>query len=198
MSPTPASVAKHGLLAIVSGPSGAGKTTIARALHDAFDRSLLSVSLTTRPRTDREREGVDYFFVDEQEFLARVERDEFLEHAGVYGKRYGTLRAPVDGALREGRLVILEIDVQGAKQVKSQLPDAMGLFVLPPSEDALLERLRARKRDTEEVIQKRFARARDEMAEARRCGVYDLFIVNDDLDRAIAQAVDAVRARVRG
>lgn len=196
MPPTTAHDSKHGLLVIVSGPSGAGKTTLARALHDVFAGSLLSVSLTTRPRAERERDGVDYHFVDEAEFLARVDRGEFLEHAGVYGKRYGTLRAPVDDAMRDGRLVILEIDVQGAKQVKAQLPDAMGLFVLPPSEDALLERLRARRRDTEEVIQKRFARARDEMTEARRCGVYDLFLVNDDLDRAVADAVQAVRARL--
>lgn len=197
MPPTTAHESKQGLLVIVSGPSGAGKTTIARAVHDAFAGSLLSVSLTTRPPGPRETDGVDYHFVDEAEFLARVDRAEFLEHAGVYGKRYGTLRAPVADAMRAGRLVILEIDVQGAKQVKSQIPDSYGLFVLPPSEDALLDRLRSRQRDSEEVIQKRFARARDEMAEARRCAVYDLFIVNDDLDRAIGEAIGGVRARAR-
>lgn len=189
--------ASSGLLVIVSGPSGAGKTTIARALHEAFPGSLLSLSMTTRAMGPSEREGVDYHFATEEEFQRGVEAGAFLEHAGVYGKRYGTPRAPVERALGEGRLVILEIDVQGAKQVKGQLPGALGMFVMAPSEEELLTRLRSRKRDSEEVIQRRFARAREEVAEAQRCGVYERFIINDDLGRARAEAVALVRERLR-
>ena len=193
-SPTP----QPGLLVIVSGPSGAGKTTIARALHAAFPGSVLSLSLTTRPMGPTEQEGVDYHFASEEEFQRGVDEGAFLEHAGVYGKRYGTPRKPVEEGLAAGRLVILEIDVQGAKQVKGKIPGALAMFVLAPTEEELLERLRARKRDSEEVIQKRFARAREEMAEARRCGVYERFIVNDELERAKKEAIDAVRARMTG
>jgi guanylate kinase len=186
---------QNGLLVIVSGPSGAGKTTIARAIHAAFPGSVLSLSLTTRPKGPTEKEGVDYHFASEEEFLKSIEAGAFLEHAGVYGKRYGTPRTPVEDGLASGRLVILEIDVQGAKQVKGQIAGALGMFVLTPTEDELLKRLRARKRDSEEVIQKRFARAREETAEAKVCGVYERFIVNDDLERAKQEAIDAVRAR---
>jgi guanylate kinase len=187
---------QNGLLVIVSGPSGAGKTTIARAIHSAFPGSVLSLSLTTRPMGPTEREGVDYHFASEEEFVRSIEAGAFLEHAGVYGKRYGTPRKPVEAGLAAGRLVILEIDVQGAKQVKGQIPSALGMFVLTPTEDELLKRLRARKRDSEEVIQKRFARARQETAEAKVCGVYERFIVNDELERAKREAIDAVRARL--
>ncbi len=187
---------QNGLLVIVSGPSGAGKTTIARAIHAAFPGSVLSLSLTTRPMGPTEKEGVDYHFASEEEFVRSIEAGEFLEHAGVYGKRYGTPRKPVVDGLSAGRLVILEIDVQGAKQVKGQIPGALGMFVLTPTEDELLKRLRARKRDSEEVIQRRFARAREETAEAKVCGVYERFIVNDELERAKQEAIDAVRERL--
>lgn len=187
---------QRGLLVIVSGPSGAGKTTIARAINAAFPGSFLSLSMTTRPMGPTEREGVDYHFASEAEFQRGVDAGAFLEHAGVYGKRYGTPRKPVEEGLHAGRLVILEIDVQGAKQVKGAIADAFAMYVLTPTEDELLERLRARKRDSEAVIQKRFARAREETAEAKRCGVYERFIVNDELDRATREAVDAVRERL--
>ena len=109
------------------------------------------------------------------------------------GNSYGTLSAPVDAQLDRGRLVILEIDVQGAEQVKRKRPDAFGVFILPPSEDELLERLRARKRESEEVIQRRFAAARAEIARAKGNGAYDVFITNDDLDRAIEEALSVIR-----
>lgn len=194
----PNSKGQQGLLVIVSGPSGAGKTTIARAIHAAFPGSILSLSLTTRPMGPTEREGVDYHFASEEEFEKGVREGAFLEHAGVYGKRYGTPRKPVEDGLAAGSLVILEIDVQGAKQVKAQIPGALGLFVRTPTEDELLRRLRARKRDNEDVIQRRFARAREETAEAERCGVYERFIINDKLTRATDEAVGAVRARFEG
>lgn len=196
---TPSDGLSTPLLLILSGPSGAGKTTIARAVHVAFPGSLLSVSLTTRPPGPNDRDGVDYIFVDEEEFQRRAAPrpgaplGEFLEHAGVYGRRYGTLRGPVVEALAQGRLVILEIDVQGATQVKQAVPEAFAIFIEPPDEEDLLRRLRARRRDSEEAIQRRFAAARREMLAARECGVYGRFIVNDDLQRAIDEAVEAVR-----
>ncbi len=188
------------LLVIVSGPSGVGKTTISRAVRDAFPDAALSVSCTTRPKAPTDVDGVDYHFIAEHEFERRVADPEgppglgqFLEHAGVYGKRYGTLRKPVEDALESGRLVILEIDVQGAVQVKTRMPHAFALFILPPSEEALLERLRSRGRDAEEVIQKRFAAAKREIEAAGASGVYDVSIVNRDLGQATAEAIEAVR-----
>lgn len=188
------------LLVIVSGPSGAGKTTISRAVRDAFTDASLSVSCTTRPKAPTDVDGVDYHFITEEEFEKRVTDPDgpaglgqFLEHAGVYGKRYGTLRKPVDDALAQGRLVILEIDVQGAVQVKQRMPDAFAMFILPPSEESLLERLRCRGREGEDVIQKRFAAAKREIEAARGSGVYDVSIVNRDLAQATSEAIDAVR-----
>jgi guanylate kinase len=192
----PGTPTKRGLLLIISGPSGAGKTTITRAVERAFPNALFSVSATTRPRTGADRDGVDYHFISPPEFDSRIAAGEFIETALYAGNRYGTLRAPVDAALAEGRLVILEIDVQGAIVVKAKMPEAFALFILPPSDQALLQRLRDRKREPEEAIQRRYRLAQQEMATARTCGVYDVFIVNDDLDRAIAQAMDAVNAHL--
>ncbi len=182
----------NGMLLIISGPSGVGKTTITRAIERSIPGAVFSVSATTRPRTDVDVDGVDYHFIGTEEFQRRVAAGEFLEHAVYAGNHYGTLRAPVDAQLARGRLMILEIDVQGAKNVKRLMPSAFAMFVLPPSEDALLARLRSRKREPEEVIQRRFNLAREEIAEARRCGAYDAFLVNDDLQRAIAEAVKLV------
>jgi guanylate kinase len=187
------------MLLIISGPSGVGKTTITRAVERSIADAVFSVSATTRPKTDADVDGVDYHFLGEQEFLRREAAGEFLETAVYAGNRYGTLRAPVEAQLKRGRLMILEIDVQGAKSVKRQMPSAFALFVLPPSEDVLLDRLRARKRDPEEAILRRFAEARREIEAARRGmptggrPIYDAFMVNDDLKRAISEAVAAVR-----
>lgn len=184
-----------GLLLIISGPSGVGKTTITRAVERTIPGSVFSVSATTRPKTAADVEGVDYHFVSDAEFDRLVEQDAFLEWANVFGKRYGTIRAWVHEQLARGRLVILEIDVQGAQRVKQQVPTAFGLFIEPPSEGALLERLRGRRRESEEVIQRRFAEARREIAQARSSGVYDVFIVNRVLDDAIDEAIHHVRSR---
>ncbi|MBL8990084.1 MAG: guanylate kinase [Phycisphaerae bacterium] len=186
-----------GLLLIISGPSGVGKTTITRAVERAIPGAVFSVSATTRKRTAADVEGVDYRFVTDEEFDRMVAAGEFLEYAGVFGKRYGTPRAWVQEQLRRGRLVILEIDVQGAVSVKRQVPGAFGIFILPPDEPTLLERLRSRKRESEEKIQQRFAEARREIATARACGAYDLFITNSVLERAIDEAVAAVKSRLR-
>ena len=155
------------MLLIISGPSGVGKTTITRGVERSIPGAVFSVSATTRAKTDADVEGVDYHFVTPETFQQMVDQDEFLEFAGVFGNRYGTPRNWVIEQLSRGRLVILEIDVQGAIQVKSRIPDAFAIFILPPDEATLLERLRLRKREPEEVIQRRFAAARQEMALAR-------------------------------
>ncbi len=190
-----ASDTDNGLLLVISGPSGVGKTTITRAVERSVPGSVFSVSMTTRPQTSADVDGVDYHFAKEEEFLRREKAGEFIETAVYAGNRYGTLRAPVDANLERGRLMILEIDVVGAKNVKRLYPQAFSLFILPPTEETLLERLRSRKREAEEVIQRRFAAAKQEIAEAKRCGVYDHFIVNDNLDRAIDEAIRLVTAR---
>lgn len=186
-----------GLLLIISGPSGVGKSTLTHRLEERLG-GRFSISMTTRPRTAADTEGVDYFFVSREAFLAARDRGELLEWAEVFGHFYGTPRQPVVDALAAGELVLLEIDVQGALQVRKNHPQAMTLFVLPPSEKVLLERLRSRKREDEAVIQRRFAKARDEMALARSSGIYDHFLVNDDLEEAVNRAMEFIEARRRG
>jgi len=188
----------RGLLLVISGPSGVGKTTIARRLVDRFG-GRFSVSATTRSRRPGEVDGVDYHFVDEDRFGAMIERGELLEHARVFDRHwYGTPRGPVEQELATGRLIVLDIDVQGALQVRSSLPGACMVFIEPPSPAALLERLRARGREDEQDILRRHAEATSEMDRARACGAYDAFIVNDDLDRATEEAIDLVERRLAG
>ncbi len=185
----------NGLLLVVSGPSGVGKTTI---VHEVIRRlgGEFSVSATTRARTERERDGVDYHFVDQETFQRWIDEGRFLEYAQVFGRSwYGTLHDQVVNALGEGKLIVLDIDVQGARDVKLRMPRAFGVFVLPPSEETLLKRLRARGREDEAAIMRRFAEAQKEIAFAKSSGVYDAFIVNDDLEIAIDQLCDLVRSR---
>lgn len=183
------------MLLVISGPSGVGKTTITHEVERRLGGEF-SVSVTTRPKTHADVEGRDYHFVMEDEFRRMIERGEFLEHAQVFGKHwYGTLREPVTRALKEGRLMILEIDVQGALQIKKAMPEAFMLFILPPSDQELLRRLRARGREDEPVIQRRFAEAKKEIDLARSSGAYDHLIVNEDLEKAIAEACRLIEAR---
>jgi len=186
-----------GLLVILSGPSGVGKSTITQAICEELD-AMLSVSMTTRPITPQDVEGEDYFFVSEREFKDQVKLGQMLEYAQVFDNFYGTPREPVVEALEAGAIVLLEIDVQGAVQVKRNLPEAFAIFIEPPSEEVLLERLRNRKREDEATIQKRFSRARHEIAEAHNLGIYDQTIVNDDLSIAIREAVEAISERLVG
>lgn len=183
----------NGMLLVVSGPSGVGKTTIARTIERRLQDATFSVSATTRAQTDADVDGVDYAFLTDGQFRARLEAGDFLEHATYAGKHYGTLAEPVRGQLERGRVVILDIEVQGATQVKRAMPDALTLYILPPSDEELLRRLRNRDRDTEEAIQHRFDLAQSEIAEARESGAYDYFITNDDLERAIIEAMTIVQ-----
>jgi guanylate kinase len=184
----------NGMLLIISGPSGVGKTTITRGVERSIAESVFSVSCTTRAKTPADVEGVDYHFITDEEFESLRARGAFLESAGVYGKKYGTPKDWTLEQLHRGRLVILEIDVQGAVQVKTQMPDALALFIMPPSEEELLNRLHARKREDESQIQRRFANAKKEMEQAKASGVYNHFIVNSDVQAAIHEAVDIVLA----
>ena len=183
-----------GLLLIVSGPSGVGKTTIARQTEQELG-GVFSVSMTTRPQSGRDREGVDYHFIDRDTFEKLRDQGELLEWAEVFDQYYGTPRTPVLDLLLAGRLVILEIDVNGARQVKNQIPDALAVFIEPPSVQDLLDRLRGRRREDEAAIQRRFAKARDEIAHAKNGNVYDYFIVNDNLAKATQKVVEIVRQK---
>lgn len=183
-----------GLVLIISGPSGVGKTTITRGVERSIADSVFSVSCTTRPRTDADVEGVDYHFVSDEDFEKLRAAGEFLETAGVYGKKYGTPKAWVIEQIKRGRMVILEIDVQGAIQVKKHIPDAFAMFIEPPSEEELSRRLHNRKREDEAAIQRRFSQAKAEIAHAHSCGVYDVFLVNRDIEESIARAVAFVEA----
>jgi guanylate kinase len=188
----------RGMLLVISGPSGVGKTTITREVEKRLG-GVFSVSVTTRPKTPSDVEGRDYYFIDDASFDRMRDGGELLEWAEVFGKhRYGTPRKPVEDHLRAGRLVILEIDVQGGMQVKDKCPQAFMIFVLAPNDEELLRRLRQRGRDSKDAMQRRFAAAKKEIATARASNAYDDFIVNDDLDAAVQRACDLVKARMPG
>ena len=184
------------LLLVISGPSGVGKTSIVHRLIEVCG-GMFSVSATTRPKSAQDTEGEDYYFLDEATFQTWIEENRFLEYAQVFGRSwYGTPRAGVEKALSDGQIVVLDIDVQGAIQVRKAIPESLGIFILPPSEEILLSRLRHRGRENEETIERRFAEARHEIEIAHSCGAYDAFIVNDDLDAAAKAVIDLVRAKV--
>jgi guanylate kinase len=180
-------------LFVVSAPSGAGKTSLVAALLERDAGLVVSVSHTTRPRRTRERDGVNYHFTDPQTFAAMIERGEFLEHATVFGHQYGPSAATVASAHARGRDVILEIDWQGAAQVRSAFVDAISIFILPPSMATLERRLVERGQDAPEVIARRLAAARAELSHALE---FDYLVVNDDFEsalEALSQIVGAER-----
>jgi guanylate kinase len=193
MSPDPA---HPGLLLVIAGPSGVGKSTIVHGLMREFNAAF-SVSATTRAPSPGERDGIDYFFVDRATFQRWIDEDRFLEHAQVFGRDwYGTPRDAVQRQLDDGRLVILDIDVQGAENVRRAMPGMLGVFILPPGEDELLRRLRARGREDESAIQRRFAESRSEIARAKAGQTFDAFVVNDDLVRCTEAVAAIVRTRL--
>lgn len=171
-----------GSLTVISGFSGAGKGTIMRTLLQRYPSYALSVSATTRAPRPGEQDGVDYHFVTQEQFDALVEQNGLLEHAGYVGHNYGTPRKFVEDMMAAGRDVLLEIEVQGAAQIKRQIPEAILIFVTPPSAEELMHRLSSRGTESEEVIRGRLKRAVEEAAEIPE---YDYLIVNDDLDAAV-------------
>lgn len=181
----------RGPLVIVSGPSGSGKSTVVdRVLREAGLPLQKSVSATTRSQRPGEQDGVDYHFWSRERFEQELAADAFLEWAEVFGNYYGTLKREVGPYQNLGHGVILEIDVQGAAQVRPLCPDHVSVFIRPPSMETLERRLRDRKTETEEAIQRRLAGARKEMEQA---GDYDYTVINDDLDTAVSQLTAIIR-----
>lgn len=171
----------HGALFVVSGASGTGKTTLLKEALRHVPHLSFSVSATTRPMRAGETEGVDYLFMDPDRFQTLVDEGAFLEHAQVYGNRYGTLRAPVEDALARGESVVLDIDIQGARQVRETMPQGIGVFLAPTSIEVLEQRLRARGTEKEETITLRMAQVQEQL---NGCGEFEYIVVNDVLSSA--------------
>jgi guanylate kinase len=180
---------QRGRLFVVAAPSGAGKTSLVKALLERKPELRLSISHTTRKIRPTEQDGREYYFVTVPEFKARADQGEFLEFAQVFDNYYGTGRAPVEAQLDAGRSVILEIDWQGARQVRKSMPGASTIFILPPSRRALEERLRKRGTDSDEVIARRL---RDAVGDMSHWNEFDYVVVNDDFERAAADLVSIV------
>ncbi|HEX5230292.1 MAG TPA: guanylate kinase [Bryobacteraceae bacterium] len=176
---------------IISAPSGSGKSTLVNRLLKTVPNLAFSISYTTRPRRPAEVEGVDYIFISRKDFEARLGRGEFLEHAEVFGNYYGTNREAFESATREGKDLVLDIDIQGARQLRTAIPQATTIFVLPPSKQVMEQRLRSRSQDSEEVIQRRLQGA---AAEVKNYTHYDYVLINRNIDEASAQLVNIVEA----
>ncbi|MCE5182740.1 MAG: guanylate kinase [Betaproteobacteria bacterium] len=182
----------QGNLFIVTAPSGAGKTSLVRALLENDSKIKLSISHTTRPPRPGEEDGKDYHFVTEPQFLEMLERGDFLESAQVYGNRYGTSQPWIENAMHSGTDILLEIDWQGAAQVRKIFPQAKGIFILPPSLESLLARLKGRGQDSDEVIARRLAAAREDI---RHVEEFDYVIINDVFETALQDLIAVIRAQ---
>jgi len=180
---------------VIAAPSGTGKTTLCRRILAEDEGLELSVSHTTRTPREGEVDGASYHFVDPKAFRELVDADAFLEHADYGGNAYGTSWKAIEAPLAEGQDVVLEIEVQGAEQVRSRMPDAILIFLLPPSLSILEDRLRGRKTDSEDVIQRRMALVDRELDAAKH---FDFAVINDDLEVAVGQVLDVIRAIRKG
>ncbi len=183
-------MSNEGRLFVVAAPSGAGKTSLVNALVADDPLLVISVSFTTRPARPGEKDGRHYHFTDSDTFERMIRNEEFLEHARVYGHRYGTHRGTTEALLEDGRDVILEIDWQGARQVRASFPACHSVFILPPSLEALRHRLGDRGQDSEDVIEGRMRKAR---AEISHCGEFEHVIVNDRFEQALAELGEVIR-----
>ena len=184
MSNNPGSADDHGKLFIIAAPSGGGKTSLVNALLERDSRLVLSISHTTRPARPGELDGQHYHFVSESDFLNMVSNGDFMEHAKVFDHYYGTNKQSVAQQLEQNRDVVLEIDWQGARQVRAVFPDCCAIFIIPPSLETLRSRLTGRGQDTQEVIQRRM---RDAQAEISHWAEFDQLVVNDDFDTALEE-----------
>ncbi|HEY8665736.1 MAG TPA: guanylate kinase [Tepidisphaeraceae bacterium] len=187
----------HGLLIVLSGPSGVGKSTISRLLAEQLNVAY-TVSATTRPKRPGDEKGKIYDHIPRDAFFARLDRDQFLEYAQVYGDYYGTPRHPTIDHLAAGHDVLLEIDVQGALQVRYQYPDALMIFLLPPDEPTLLQRLNDRGRDSADDINKRFRDAKREIHMAKGSRAFDYMVINNNLDRAVEEIITIINHKRSG
>ena len=177
-------------MVIVSGPSGVGKSTICKEIVKQVDNAFLSVSMTTRPKSATEVDGQDYWFTSPEEFQERIDKGLLLEHARVFGYFYGTPKDKVIESLQEGKTVILEIDVQGARQAKTVFPDAVLIFILPPTAKTLAERLNRRGRDTADAAELRLHGASAEIAAAWQ--YYNHMVINEDLQQAVNECMQII------
>ena len=184
--------AEQGTLYVISAPSGAGKTSLVAEMLRRDEKLGVSVSHTTRPMREGEKDGVNYHFVCREQFEGMIGRGEFLEHAEVFGNYYGTSQVWVNETLAQGRDVILEIDWQGAVQVRHLMPECVSIFIVPPSPEVLRERLTGRGTDSAEVIERRLAEASEE---CRHAVEFDYLVVNDDFDEALADLLAIVRSQ---
>lgn len=184
-----------GKLFIIAAASGTGKTTLVQSLCESLPDLRFSISCTTRPMRPGERNGVNYYFIDDATFDGMVTRGEFLEYEEVFDYRYGTPRAWVDEQLRVGMDIIFEIDWKGASNMRAKKPDSIGIFILPPSFAALEQRLRARAQDNEATIQRRLRESREELSHFRE---FDYLVINDDLDAALAELRAIIENRRHG
>jgi guanylate kinase len=180
-----------GQIVIVSGPSGVGKSTICKMIVERMENACLSVSVTTRPKSKIEENGKDYCFITKQEFQERIDKGLLLEYANVFGNMYGTPKDKVDEILEKGKTIILEIDIQGARQVKEIYPDAIMIFILPPSSKVLSLRISGRGRDSSDSIELRMKKANTEIAAARK--FYENLVVNEDLQQAVDDCVQIIK-----
>ena len=183
---------KGGVVVVISGPSGVGKGTICRELVKRLDYAYLSMSVTTRPKSDKEVDGRDYWFVSKEEFQKRIEKGMLLEYAEVFGNFYGTPKNKVDEAIAAGKAVVLEIDVQGGRQIKVVYPDAVMIFILAPTQKDLSERLQGRARDEAEVQQERLDQAGIEIAAGWQD--YQHMVINDNLQQAVDEVAGIIEA----
>lgn len=185
-----------GTLIIISAASGTGKTTLVSALCQELDNIKVSISCTTRPKRPGEQDGVDYYFVDKKKFQAMIEAGEFLEHEIVFDNHYGTPRRYVEEQLAAGIDIILEIDWQGARDIRTLMPgQVMSIFILPPTFATLEQRLRGRGKDSDSVIQRRVGEALEEIS---HCTEFDYLVINDDLQRALGELKQIISQRRLG
>ncbi len=183
---------KKGLLIVFSGPSGVGKGTVRKGVFDKLgDKLYFSISMTTRGIREGEKNGVDYYFVAKEQFLKELDRDNLLEYNEYVGNFYGTPKDVVLEKINQGKDVVLEIDVNGAKQIKEKMPNCVSIFVAPPSLDALKERLVGRNTDSPEVIEKRLKKAETEI---RLAGTYDYIVINDKVEQAVDEVISIIES----